>query len=220
MGKIRIKLKNTNSGKGFTNISLALLCATSVLRKEKDLKEILSVLKDRRFNKRKIYEALLQTYLFAGYPSALISLSIYSEYFRNGGQLTENDGITSFKERGEKNCRKIYGNKYDKLISNINSFSPELSDWLVTEGYGKVLGRRGLSLKDREICNIAVLTALKFESQLYSHINGGHKLGFRWKQIEEIIESLSLLNRKDCVKFGKKVLSMVVKRKNGAGAEY
>ena len=80
------------------------------------------------------------------------------------------------KKVGVVNCKKIYGNKFDKLISNVKEFSPELSKWLVTEGYGKVMGRKGLSLKEREMCNVAVLCSLKYDSQLYSHINGAMRL--------------------------------------------
>lgn len=217
MAKIKTILKTTESKTEFRYISLALLSAASVLRQENDLREILSLLKTEKFDRGKIYETLLQTYLFAGYPSALISLSIYSEYFEGNSELSEDEETAGFRKRGEKNCRKIYGGKFEKLISNISSFSPELSDWLVTEGYGKVLGRKGLSLKEREICNIAVLTALKFESQLYSHINGGHRVGLNWDEMEKVIGSISLLNKADCVKFGKETLQKVVKRKGVGG---
>ena len=213
MGKINSFLDSIQVKNDFDTAALAMLTASAVLRKEKNLREILAVLKERQFSSKKIYEALLQTYLFAGYPSALISLSIFSEYFNNKKEKSEDRDIRNFKVRGEHNCRKIYGNKFEKLINNIGSYSPELSDWLVTEGYGKVFGRKGLSLREREVCNIAVLAALKFESQLYSHINGGHRLGMSWKEIEEVIEVMALLNKRDCVRFGKKVLEMVVERK-------
>ncbi|HEY6907495.1 MAG TPA: hypothetical protein VI230_08490, partial [Ignavibacteriaceae bacterium] len=206
MGKIRIYLSDSVRKKKFSHTALALLSSSAVLRKEKDLREILSFLKENKYSGRKIYEALLQTYLFAGFPSALISLSVYSEYFNTGSNWKENKSLKTLRKRGEANCREIYGDKYEKLICNIYAYSPELSDWLVTEGYGKVLGRDGLSLIEREVCNIAVLTALKFESQLYSHINGGHRSGLHFTEIEEIIESLTLLNKNDCVKFGRRVL--------------
>ncbi len=214
MGKFRSFLSSAHTKKNYVHSVLALVSASAVLRKEKELREILLFLKGKKFSSRKIYETLLQTYLFAGYPSALISLSIYSEYFKTDKEFTEQWNIKLFKERGKENCRKIYGNRSEKLISNISFFSPELADWLVTEGYGKVLGRKGLSFKEREVCNIAVLSALKFKSQLYSHINGGHRLGLHWNEINEIIESLSLLNRNDSVKFGKKVLDTFVQRKS------
>ncbi len=213
MGKITTFLSSIESSHDLNHAALFLLSASAVLRKEKELREVLTFLKKHKFSRKKIYEALLQTYLFAGYPSAIISLQISSEYFSTEKGLTEKQDTEHFIERGEVNCRKIYGDKYDKLIGNISSFSPELSAWLVTEGYGKVLGRKGLSLREREVCSIAVLTALKFESQLYSHINGGHRTGLQWKEIEAVIDSLALLNKNDCVKFGRKVLSSFIKRK-------
>ena len=206
MQKIISFLDSLSSKKDFNQLCLALIAASAVLRKEKFLRIILGYLKQKKINKQKIYEALLQTYLFAGYPSVLISLSIYSEYFTRKPQNFKWD-ITLFKSRGEENCRKIYGNKFNKLVTNIGSFSPDLADWLVTEGYGKVLGRPGLSLKEREVCNIAVLTALKFDSQLYSHINGGFRNGLQLAEIEKIIETFSLLNKNDCLIFGKKIFN-------------
>ncbi len=213
MGKITSFLSSVEPGRKFNITALSLLTASAVLRKEKDLREILLFLKEKKYNRKKIYEALLQTYLFAGFPSALISLQISSEYFKTDKYSAESPGADCFRERGEANCRKIYGDKYEKLIRNISSFSPELSGWLVTEGYGKVFGRKGLSLMEREICNIAVLAALKFESQLYSHINGGHRNGLNWKEIEEAVSSLNLLKKNDSVKFGLRVLNSFIKRK-------
>jgi 4-carboxymuconolactone decarboxylase len=214
MQELKTYLDTLNNQKEFAEISLAFLSASAVLREKNTLQKLLSILKDKKFNKRKIYEALLQTYLFAGFPSALISLSVYSEYFEIDKNYYESWDIQLFKKRGEKNCRKIYGAKFDKLINNVNAFSPDLSDWLITEGYGKVLGRKSLSLKEREICNIAVLSALKYDSQLYSHINGGYRLGLTIGEIEKIIGTLSKLNRDDCVKFGKRVLKSFI---NGKG---
>lgn len=213
MKKIGSFLNSITNKREFNELSLSLLTASAVLRKGKKLREILSYLKKKKYNRRKIYEALLQTYLFAGYPSALISLSISAEYFKAKSKYIEGWNHNLFKESGEKNCRKIYGDKFEKLINNISSFSPDLSDWLVTEGYGKVLGRKGLSLRERETCNIAILTVLKFESQLYSHINGGHRLGLQWNEINKIIDSLAVLGKNDCVRFGKNVLRSLKKRK-------
>lgn len=214
MHKIEAFLDSIPVQNEFTEISLALLSASAVLRKKRTLSKIILILKNKKFNERKIYEALLQTYLFAGYPSALISLSVYAEYFNPQQKYYEKWNIPLFKKRGNENCRKIYGSKFEKLVNNVNSFSTDLSDWLITEGYGKVLGRRGLPLREREVCNIAVLSSLKYDSQLYSHINGGYRLGLSISEIERIIQSTAVLNRNDCVKFGMEVLKSFRKEKH------
>ncbi len=153
----------------------------------------------------RIYEALLQTYLFAGFPSALISLKRLKEIVSKSKAYSGYD-FKKYSARGEKNCRIIYGNKYDKLISNVKSFSPEMAEWLIVEGYGKVLGRKGLSLKEREVCIVSILSALKFKDQIYSHINGAVRVKVRIELINKVICNLELISAKSSAKFGLSVL--------------
>jgi 4-carboxymuconolactone decarboxylase len=48
---------------------------------------------------------------------------------------------------------------------------------MVAEGYGKVLGRPGLPLVDRELCIVAMLAVLQAPRQLYSHLRGALHAG-------------------------------------------
>ncbi len=192
---------------------LALLSAASVLRKEKQFDLILKEMLAQKYSLNKIYEALLQTYLFAGFPSALISLKKLSNIKSNNKNYDGYDFI-KYKTCGEKNCREIYGNKFDKLISNVKSFSPELSEWLIVEGYGKVLGRKGLSLKEREICIVSILAALKFKDQLYSHINGAVRVKTKIEVIKKIISNLEIISSKSSAKFGLEVFGDYQKLQN------
>ncbi len=131
---------------------LPLICAAAVLRLDEILEELILLAKSKRIPNIKLYEALLQNYLFAGYPSAIISLKILNKHIRFTEKTSADDmNLYHFRTRGEENCKAIYGKKYEKLIANVKGFSPELSEWLVLEGYGKVLGRDGLSLKERSV---------------------------------------------------------------------
>ncbi len=114
---------------------------------------------------------------------------------------------------GEIRCKKVYGYKFQKLINNISDFSPELAEWLVLEGYGKVLGRKGLSFKERELCIVSVLSAMKFEEQLYSHINGAIKSKASIRDIDTVIKNLNILGKKSFSSFGMKVLNRYRKEK-------
>ncbi len=193
---------------------LPLICAAAVLRLDDILEKLILLAKRKRIPSTKLYEALLQNYLFAGYPTAIISLKILNKHVRFRAKTFADDmNLYHFRTRGEKNCKAIYGKKYDKLIANVNSFSPELSEWLVLEGYGKVLGREGFSLNERELCIVSVLTALKFEDQLYSHINGALRVGATVKDVEQVIENFSLLGKKSLASFGKKVFIKYQKSK-------
>jgi 4-carboxymuconolactone decarboxylase len=193
---------------------LPLLASSAILINEKQYREILSFLKNIYYNKREIYEVLLQNYLFAGFPSVLISLKIANEYFHFHNAKSDGEPRRNFRKEGEINCKKIYGDKYQKLINNIKRFSPDLSAWLVEEGYGKVLSRKGLSLKKRELSIIAVLTCLKYDEQLYSHINGAHRLGIKIETIENVINNIEILDKKHLAKFGLRVLLKFKKQKD------
>ncbi|MDO8549535.1 MAG: hypothetical protein Q7S39_05195 [Ignavibacteria bacterium] len=190
-----------------TRFILPLIAASSVLRKEKLFKKFLLLAKEKRIPAKKIYEVLLQSYLFAGFPSALISLKLFKEIFPISiKKKSKIQSYSELKRRGEKTCRKIYGDKYEKLIENVNSFSPELADWLVVEGYGKVLSRHQLNLKERELAIIAMMTVLKYENQLYSHIIGAYRLGIKMSFISKLIDSLKILGNNSYTSFGRKIL--------------
>ncbi len=186
---------------------LPLITASSAQRNYPEFKALLTAAKSNRIPFKKIYEALLQNYLFTGYPSALVSLKLLKEFYPSKKiKATADMNLYNFRLRGEANCRKVYSSKFEKLIKNIKNFSPDLADWLVLEGYGKVLGRKGLTFGEREMCVVAVLTVMKFEDQLYSHINGAVKAGNSISKICGLMEALSTLEGKNNFSFGKRIL--------------
>jgi 4-carboxymuconolactone decarboxylase len=193
---------------------LPLIAAASAINKFSLLRELILYAKTKRVTFTKIYETLLQNYLFAGYPSALTSLRLLKECYPNKNLPEVADmNLYHFRRTGEIRCKKVYGDKFQKLINNIRDFSPELAEWLVLEGYGKVLGREGLSFKERELCIVAVLSAMKFEEQLYSHIIGAIKSKASINEIETVIHNLEFLGKKNFSNFGLKVLNRYRKEK-------
>ncbi len=195
---------------------LALLSASSVLRKKRYFKELLYLCKRSKIKGEKVYETILQTYLFAGFPSALVSLQVVNEFFPQKPTTVKNNPKLATIKKGTQTCKKIYGNKFDKLIDNIKSFSPELADWLIIEGYGKVLSRKGLTLAERELSVISILTVQKFDSQLYSHINGAYRQKVSVEKIKKVIENLELLGNKSYTKFGLIVFGKFITNKNNS----
>ena len=55
---------------------------------------------------------------------------------------------------------------------------------MVVEGYGKVLGRPGLTLLTRELCIVASLAVLGASKQLYSHMRGALNVGARCSDVD------------------------------------
>ncbi len=143
-------------------------------------------------NPVEVEEALLQSYLFLGYPAALTAIGRWRELA--GPPPPESDPLASpetldlWVDRGEGICRTIYGRAYDKLRRNIERGHPAMDRWMVTEGYGKVLGRPELSLRVRELCIVSILAATSWEPQLHSHLRGALHAGATPAEVEEALE--------------------------------
>lgn len=134
-------------------------------------------------------EALLQTYLFVGYPVALQALAMWRERTGNvAPEKARREDCKKWHPRGEKVCETIYAGQYGKLRANIAKLHPDMERWMLQEGYGKVLGRPGLDLKVRELCIIGVLVGLDAPHQLYSHLRGALNAGATAEEVETAVE--------------------------------
>ena len=138
---------------------------------------------------REVEEALLQSYLFLGFPAAIEGL----RRWRNLGVAPPDPAETDpalWLERGEQTCAIVYGDHYDRLRENIARLHPDLDRWMVLGGYGKVLGRPVLSLAVREMLIVAMLV-VQGESgrrQLRSHLKGALNAGVSSGDVVRVIE--------------------------------
>ncbi len=156
-------------------------------KKFKKLQELLSECKNNSIPSQLIYETILQSYLFNGFPAAINALTIFKKVYGNESLLKgENFSVQKFEKRGKTNLRFVYGNKTEKLVSLMQSLSEEFLQWMIIEGYGKVKGRKWLTLKDRELLNVAMLSTNYYEDQLKAHIRGAL---FTNNTVQEITES-------------------------------
>ena len=91
-----------------------------------------------------LYEIVLQSYLFLGFPRMLGAAEILADDFpadRNGsgtGPISPAEAHDWYNN-GTNLCRRIYGSKYDDLKERVSSMAPEIFRWMIIEGYGKVL---------------------------------------------------------------------------------
>jgi 4-carboxymuconolactone decarboxylase len=134
-------------------------------------------------------EALLQSYLFVGFPVALQALAMWRE--RTGNTAPEKarrEDCKKWYPRGEKVCETVYAGQYGRLRENIAKLHPDMERWMLEEGYGKVLGRPGLDLKVRELCIIGVLVGLDAPQQLFSHLRGALNAGATTDEVETAVE--------------------------------
>jgi 4-carboxymuconolactone decarboxylase len=138
-----------------------------------------------------IEELILQSYLFCGFPRTLNAMR---EWRRLTGRTATTDvegtGPAEWRERGEGTCRLVYGEMYERLRVNIRALHPELDEWMIIEGYGKVLSRPGLDLPRRELCIVAACAASQQDRQLHSHLHGAINVGVAPEVLTTTIEAL------------------------------
>ncbi|HEX6938033.1 MAG TPA: carboxymuconolactone decarboxylase family protein [Longimicrobiales bacterium] len=134
-----------------------------------------------------IEEALLQSYLFLGYPAALNALALWRErHGRPAAPATEDDWA-GWRARGERVCERVYAGAYGRLRENVARLHPDMERWMLTEGYGKVLGRPGLELKVRELCIAVLLAGQDAAPQLHAHLRGALNAGATPAEVEEAL---------------------------------
>lgn len=161
-----------------------------------------------------VEEVLVQSYLFLGYPAALNALALWRERGWRGAAEGAAKGMARegvapaavaqegavemavaepgsgggewarWRARGEVVCARVYGGQYGRLRENVARLHPDLAEWMVTEGYGKVLGRPGLALEVRELCIAALLAGLDAVPQLRSHLRGSLLVGATLAEVE------------------------------------
>lgn len=136
-----------------------------------------------RLDATAIEELLLQTYLFAGFPRAINAFYTWQRWAsENGverdGRRVEREDPALWRERGEALCRQVYRGAYEALQARLARLHPELAEWTLVEGYGKVLGRPGVDPGRRELVAIGTLVAQgEAERQLVSHMRGALHVG-------------------------------------------
>jgi 4-carboxymuconolactone decarboxylase len=138
-----------------------------------------------------VEELLLQTYLFAGFPRALNAMREWRRIQPEPIIDQESVGEEQQQADGEATCSAVYGTMYDRLRENIRALHPQLDEWMIIEGYGKVLSRQGLDLQRRELCIVAACAAEDQPRQLHSHLRGALNVGVTPSVVTAAIDALA-----------------------------
>jgi len=164
---------------------------------------------ERRVTVVEIREAILQAFLFAGYPRAIRAFEILDEVLDEKGiaepprrdRTPPRAGVTAFfRRRGRELFQEIYRHDTDLVVDRIRGFHPEFMDWIIEDAYGKVLSRPYLDLKTREILSVALLTALSLPRQLTPHMRGALRAGAKPRELREAIRQLDILLPKTAIR--------------------
>ncbi|MBA2564853.1 MAG: carboxymuconolactone decarboxylase family protein [Gemmatimonadetes bacterium] len=161
-----------------------------------------------RVPRRSAEEAVLQTYLFAGFPAAINGFMALELGWARGGDAghgqppAERDGdawqgrqepassaaccLDDWRARGEELCRRVYGPDYERLRRRMHALNPALDERMIVEGYGRTLSRPGIPASARELCAVAALAARGAERQLAAHLAGARRLGVDESLLREV----------------------------------
>ena len=143
-----------------------------------------------------LYEVVLQSYLFLGFPRMLGAAEVFHRVIdrsmsaRSGFEVGDRN-VDEWFARGDRLCRNVYAHKYDPLRRKVSQMAPEVFEWMILEGYGKVLSRPALDIVSRETAIVACLMIEQHLPQLRAHVNGALNVGASVELVELVVEDLS-----------------------------
>ncbi|MBD3257353.1 hypothetical protein GF377_02880 [candidate division GN15 bacterium] len=142
-----------------------------------------------------LYEVVLQSYLFLGFPRMLIAAEALDQAVpgmarRPATEPPTGGQVAAWFDRGLSLCQHVYGDTYEKLRSRVEKLAPDVFRWMILEGYGKVLSRPGLDIVDRELCIVTALMMDNRPAQLHSHIKGARNVGAPADLLVQVIDDL------------------------------
>ena len=184
-------------GPGLAHLILAAAAATQ--GRPATVRAVLSTILEGGAPLEKVREAILQSYLFAGYPRVINALATLREVSGvDGGAPPVDfrlaaDNAASWEADGQALIRRIYGSRYEKLLDTMVVLSDDLPRWMVLEGYGKVLSRPLLDSHTRELVAVGSLVPLRVPEQLRAHSRGALNVGAKPEEVRQTLRIASLL---------------------------
>ena len=196
---------------------LALFSAVITYGQEELTEETIRYLDKNEINRTAINEAILQSYLFLGFPRMIDATLAYNKVFGDQSENTDIDRISlreseKWYTEGKALCRRVYGNNYERLKKRFIAMSPDVFRWMVLEGYGKVLNRPGMSHIERELAEVAALIVDKRERQLISHVMGSLNVGASIGLIKKVNEDIKPLSGDEAFTRAESIISEIEKK--------
>jgi len=153
-----------------------------------------------------VEEIILQSYLFAGFPRALNAARAWRVASERPAPTDDPEAqianLDMWREMGERTCKIVYGDSYDRLRENVRQLHPALDEWMIVDGYGKVLSRPGVDLRTRELCIVAACAVAGQQRQLHSHLHGALNAGASSAEVGLVLDALAdLIARDDLSKY-------------------
>ena len=170
--------------------SLALLTS---LQRLPQLRSYVYTALNLKIPPEEVQEVLIQCSLFVGFPTTMNSLEVAQDVFRERGLATPSGDVPEasldeLERRGRALRDRLMGDiDRGPHLQAVNALAPDLHHLLLQYGFGELFHRPGLGLKERVLCSIAALTALRMDPPLRYFIKAGQRVGFSRQEVIEII---------------------------------
>lgn len=161
------------------------------------LESELQIYTRQNYQRHFIDELFLMSYLFLGFPAMISAFEILQRINQNKKQsykINKKNDYNLWEKRGLKLFKKIYADKSYKLLLKAKRMHPEVVKWMITEGYGKVLSRKFLPIRNREFIIITFLVVSFYPKQLHSHLKGTLNVGATINDIDQIFYLIKKIN--------------------------
>lgn len=118
------------------------------------------------------YEVLLQLVAYTGYPRTLNALATFRDVSgvaaeEQPSEPWETHATAVWPERGAAVFHALWPGH--ALADSVRPLSPELAEWVVNDDFGRIFGRPGLTLVEREAAVLGSLVGQGTTPQLRSH---------------------------------------------------
>lgn len=91
-------------------------------------------------------------------------------------------------KRGMNIRRKVLGDKHvDKAEANKTDFDADFQEYITKNAWGSVWSRAGLTMRERSLITIALMTALGHEEELALHLRATQNTGATEDDIKEVL---------------------------------
>jgi len=179
-----------------TTRALSLYSASIAVADPPCLRLAQTVCRNHDASSEQLYEVMLQSYLFLGFPRMLVAAEQLAEAGLVPGPQNRSiriggDDVAAWLERGQALCRRVYDSNYETLKGRVEKMAPEVFLWMELEGYGKVLSRPGLDIVDREMAIVACLIVENRPPQLHSHVRGALNVGASRELLLDVVSDLA-----------------------------
>lgn len=175
-------------------VALARLAAGIAMGGEDLLRQRFRAAQGAGVPNRWIEELLLQSFLNVGYPLTLAAFGVWRELVPTvsdeGGEALEHAKHADWRKRGEGAAGEVYGRTYQKLLTNLRTLHPAIEHLVVTDAYGKILGRPGFDAKWRELGTLSAIAMLEAPNQLHAHLRGALNLGWSREEVDALLALL------------------------------